>query len=150
MKKVYLTGDHAGFKMKKSLIPFLEKLGYTVEDLGPYKSDPKDDYTDFVIPLAKAVAKNKGTKGIIMAGTGQGELIAANKIKGVRAALYYGPPLRIIKLSRQHNDSNILSLGSRFITEAEAKKAIKLWLKTKFDGGRHMRRLKKMQKFEGK
>jgi len=148
MKKIYLAGDHAGFKMKKSLIPFLEKLRYNVEDLGPYRSNENDDYPDFVIPLAKAVAKNKSSRGIILAGTGQGELIAANKIKGIRAALYYGPPLRIIKLSRKHNDSNILSLGSRFISEEEAKKAIKLWLKTKFDGGRHLRRLKKIEKIK--
>ena len=101
-----------------------------------------------MIPLAKKVAKDRRSRGVVAAGTGQGELIAMNKIKGARAALYYGGTLNIIRLSRRHNDSNILSLGARFITEKEAEKAIGVWLKTKFEGGRHLRRLKKMQKVE--
>jgi ribose 5-phosphate isomerase B len=147
-KKIYLAGDHAGFKLKNKLKPYLGKLGYKVEDLGPHEFKKGDDYPDYVIPLARKVARDKGSKGIVMAGTGQGELIAMNKVKGARAALYYGGNLNIIRLSRGHNDSNILSLGARFVNEKEAKRAIKVWLNTKFDGGRHLRRLKKMQRIE--
>lgn len=149
-KRVYIAGDHAGFKLKPKLKSFLEKEGHEVIDLGPHKYNAHDDYPDFVIPLAQKVAKDKGSKGIVMAGTGQGELIAMNKVKGIRAALYYGGTLNIIKLSRAHNDSNILSLGARFISEAEARRAIITWLNTKFEKGRHLRRLKKVSKYENK
>ncbi len=144
--KIYIAGDHAGFYLKKKIKLYLEKLKYKVEDFGPYNYNKKDDYPDFVIPLARKVAKEKEARGIIFAGSGQGEVIAANKIKGIRAALYYGYNISIIKLSRQHNNSNVLCLGVRFLTEKEAKKAIRIWLRTKFQKGRHLRRLKKIEK----
>jgi len=152
MKKklvIYISGDHAGFKIKQKIIPWLEKQGHKVIDLGPFKLNPKDDYPDFVIPMAKKVARNKNSRGIIMAGSGQGEVIAANRVKGVRTVLYYGykDPKTILKLSREHNDSNVLSMGARFLTEKQVKDAIKVWLSAPFSNDkRHVRRLKKIDK----
>ena len=150
MKTVYLSGDHAGFKLKEKLKKFLEKKGFTVKDFGPKKYNKNDDYPDFVIPMARAVKKDRNSRGIIIAGSGMGEAIAVNKIKGIRAALYHGKNLKIVKTTREHNDSNILSLGSRFVKENEAKKAIDIFLKTKFTGGRHRRRLRKISRLGGK
>lgn len=147
MKKIYLSGDHAGFKLKEKLKSFLNKKGYVIKDLGPFEYNSKDDYPDFVIPMAKKVAKDKNSRGIIIAGSGQGEVIAANRIKGARAALFYGGNPNILKLSRAHNDSNILSLGARFLTEKEIKNAISIWLKAPFSNAiRHKRRLRKLEK----
>jgi len=100
------------------------------------------------LPVAKEVAKNPNkNKGIILGGSGQGEAMVANRIKGVRAVVYYGGPKKIIKLSREHNNANILSLGARFLTEDEAKKMVKLWLQTPFSNEkRHKRRIKKLEK----
>ena len=150
MKKIYISGDHAGFKLKEKLKPWLEKKGFTVKDLGPHKYNPKDDYPDFVIPMARAVKKEKNSVGLIMAGSGQGEAIATNKIKGIRTALYHGGSTKIVHTGRAHDDANILSFGSRFVTESEAKKAINVFLKTKFLGGRHRRRLRKFEKLGGR
>lgn len=150
MKKIYISGDHAGFKLKGKLKPWLEKKGFTVRDFGPQKYNPKDDYPDFVIPMVLALVKDKNkVKGIIIAGSGQGEAIAVNKIKGIRAALYHGGNPKIVKVTREHNDANVLSFGSRFVTENEAKKAIDIFLKTPFEKGRHRRRLKKFERFGG-
>jgi len=149
MKKIYISGDHAGFKLKGKLKPWLEKKGFTVKDFGPHKYNKNDDYPDFVIPMAKAISKNKNIMGIIIAGSGQGEAIAVNKIKGIRAALYHGGNPKIVKVTREHNNSNVLSFGSRFVTENEAKKAIDIFLKTPFGKGRHRRRLKKIERFGG-
>jgi len=105
-----------------------------------------DDYPDFVIPLAKALSKDKTFKGVIFGKSGQGEAITANKVKGIRAVVYYGGNLNIIKLSRQHNDSNVLSLGAGFLSYQEAVKAVDLWLKTPFSNAlRHKRRLGKIE-----
>ena len=142
--KIYIAGDHAGFKLKEKLKPWLEKQGHRVIDMGPFKLNPKDDYPDFVIPLAKKVSRDKKSRGIIMAGSGQGEVIAANRVKGARAALFYGGDLNILKLSREHNNSNILSFGARFLKENEIKKAITVWLTAPFsNAARHKRRLAK-------
>jgi len=148
--KIYIAGDHAGFKLKEKLKPWLEaKKGIKVIDMGPLKYDPKDDYPDFVIPLAKKVSRDKNSRGIIMAGSGQGEVIAANRIKGARAALFYGGNAKILKLSREHNNSNILSLGSRFLKENEIKKAITIWLGAPFSNAvRHKRRLRKVDRLK--
>jgi len=150
MKKIYISGDHAGFKLKEKLKKFLEKKGFTVKDFGPHKYNKNDDYPDFVVPMARAVKRDKSSRGIIIAGSGMGETMASNKIKGIRTALYHGRNLKIVKTSREHDDSNVLSMGSRFVTEAEAKKAIDIFLKTKFAGGRHRRRLKKFEGIGGK
>lgn len=143
--KIYIGGDHAGFELKEELKTFLNNLGYEVEDKGPYQYNPDDDYPDFIKPVAQAVADEKDSFGIIIGGSGQGEAITANRIKGIRAAVYYGGPEEIIKLSKEHNSANILSLGARFLTVKQAKKAVKLWLKTGFSGAkRHQRRIEKI------
>ena len=118
-QKIILATDHAGFELKEQIKRYLNKEGYEVEDMGANSFDKEDDYPDFIIPAAKKVAKEK-CLGIIFGGSGQGEAIAANKVKGVRAALYYGKNPDIIKLSRTHNKTNILSLGARFLGKEEA------------------------------
>ena len=149
VKTIYISGDHAGFKIKEKIIPLLVGQGYVVEDCGPFKYKKDDDYPDFVIPMAKKVAKDKNSRGIIIAGSGQGEVIAANRIKGVRTGLYYGSvsASKVLKLSREHNDSNALSMGSRCLTEKQVKDAVKIWLKAAFSNAvRHKRRLRKIDK----
>ena len=151
-KKIYIGTDHAGFLMKEELVPFLKRLGYEVMDCGAYKYEDTDDYPDFIEPVAKAVALNpEHNIGIILGGSGQGEAIAANRFPNVRAAVYYGDAGifkdDILKLSRFHNDANVLSLGARFLKTREAKKAIKVWLSTHFSNEpRHIRRIKKIEK----
>jgi len=143
--KIYLASDHAGYELKEALIPFLTERGYTVEDVGPVELNPEDDYPDHVLPLALKVADDKGSAGIVMGGSGQGEAIVANRVRGVRAAVYYGGKEEIITLSREHNDANVLSIGARFISIEEAKQAIVTWLQTPFSGEeRHVRRIKKI------
>ena len=147
IKKIYLSGDHAGFELKENIKKWLLEK-YEVEDVGPLVYDKNDDYPDFVIPMARKVAKNKNSRGLIIAGSGQGEAIATNKIKGIKAGLYHGGSQKIIKTGREHDNTNILCLGSRFVSESEAKRAVNLFLKTKFQKGRHSRRLKKIEKIE--
>ena len=145
--KIILGTDHAGFELKEQIKKYLLEESYEVVDVGAHKFDPKDDYPDFISKAAKKVAENKNNKGIIFGASGQGEAIAANKIKGIRAAVYYGQNIDIVKLSRTHNDSNILSLGARFLTEKQAIEAVKIWLKTDFSNEeRHKRRIKKISK----
>ena len=148
MKKIYLSGDHAGFKIKENLKQWFEKKGFEVNDLGPHFKKDGDDYPDYVIPMAKAMLKDRSreVKGIIIAGSGMGEAIAINKLKGIRAAVYHGKNLKIVKTTREHNDSNVLCMGARFVKEAEMKKAIKAFLETPFGKGRHKRRLSKFEK----
>ena len=141
---IYIGADHAGFKLKEELKEFLRDLGYDVEDTGAYKFDENDDYPDFIIPVARAVAKNpEHNNGIVIGGSGQGEAMAANRIKGVRAALIYDK--YSAKMSREHNNANIISLGARVLSVRKAKKLVKLWLDTPFSNGeRHIRRIKKI------
>ena len=143
---IILAADHAGFQLKEMVKFHLQKKGYPVKDMGAHAYDAEDDYPDFIIAAAREVAKKPATaKGIIFGGSGQGEAIAANRIKGVRAALYAGGNLAIVRLSRAHNDANILSLGARLMTAEHAIKAISLWLSTPFKGEkRHIRRIKKI------
>ncbi|MDP3661692.1 MAG: RpiB/LacA/LacB family sugar-phosphate isomerase [bacterium] len=141
--KIYFAGDHAGFELKGKLIPFVRSLGHEVEDLGPFSYDANDDYPDFIIPLAKKIGEN--VRGIIIGASGQGEAIAANRFNDVRAVVYYGGNLDVVKKAREHNDANVLSLGARFVNEEEAKAAVKLWLETPFsEYERHIRRLAKI------
>lgn len=144
---IFLASDHAGFHLKSAIIKFLTTEGIPFQDIGPHQYDESDDYPDFIIPAAREVAKNPQTdKGIVIGGSGQGEAIAANKVKSVRAALYYGGSKDIITLSRIHNNANVLSLGARFLTEEEAIEVVKLWLKTDFPAEeRHKRRLEKIE-----
>lgn len=149
-QKIFLASDHAGFKLKEKIKSFLQKKSYLVEDCGAKHFDENDDYPDFIIPCAQKVSKTNSL-GIIFGGSGQGEAIAANKIKGIRAVVVYSFDKKIIQLSKEHNDANILSLGSRFLSEKEACDAVELWLNTKFsDEERHNRRIKKIENFEGK
>lgn len=148
--KVYLATDHGGFELKEKIKESLVSGGYDVTDFGAETFDPEDDYPDFISKAAEAVSKNPDNdKAIIFGGSGQGEAIVANKYPGVRAAVYYGNIEEMPKLTRQHNDSNILSLGARFLTPEEAIEAVKLFLDTPFSAEpRHIRRIKKIQKVE--
>ena len=143
---IYLGADHAGFALKEELKQYLLGLAMEVEDLGAFELNPTDDYPDFIVPVAKKVAESPDqNRGVVFGGSGQGEAIAANKIKGIRAAVYYGGSLDIVKLSRQHNNANILSLGARFLTKEQAIEVVKIWLETTFEGGRHQRRIEKIE-----
>jgi len=143
---LYIASDHAGFELKERLKVFLNESGYGTEDLGAFSYDEKDDYPDFVLPAARAVANDpQNNRAIVLGGSGQGEAMAANRIKGVRAAVLYKYDEDIVKLSREHNDANVLSLGARFLGEEEAKRAVKLWLETPFsEDERHKRRIAKL------
>ena len=162
--KIYIASDHAGFYLKKQLIQYLELKGYEVEDMGAYEMNEADDYPDFIIPCAQKVSSDTGSVGIVIGGSGQGEAIAANKVKGIRAAVYYGGPsthltnsvqassgqagAQIPKLAREHNNANVLSLGARFMSSDDAKKAVTAWLDAKFEGGRHKKRIDKISEIE--
>jgi len=149
--KIYFASDHAGFELKEKLKEHLKSQDYEVEDLGVSEYDAQDDYPDFMSKAAKAVAENEGSKGIILGGSGQGEAIVANKQKGIRAIVFYGGPEDVIKLSREHNDANILSLGARFLDEKDAKDSVDLWLGTNFsEEERHQRRIQKISDIESK
>jgi len=158
--KIYLASDHAGFRLKTALMEQLPLLGHEVEDCGAYELNPDDDYPDFVTPLAQKVAADPGTFGIIAGGSGQGEAMCANRIPGVRAAVFYGPmPAHealdreggfsqdgydAVRLSRRHNNANVLSLGARFVSPAQADEAVRTFLSTEYTGDeRHVRRLAK-------
>jgi len=142
--KIYFAADHAGFHLKEALIKDFTSFNYEIIDCGAFQLMPLDDYPDFIIPATKKVVKDIGSVGIIIGGSGQGEAMAANRIKGARAAVYYGGPIEIVKLSKLHNNANILSLGARFISENDAVKVVKLWLLEKFEGGRHSNRIAKL------
>ncbi|MAG61595.1 ribose-5-phosphate isomerase [Candidatus Pacearchaeota archaeon] len=147
IKKIYLSGDHAGFKLKENVKKWLLEK-YEVEDIGPLVYDKKDDYPDFVIPMARKVVKSSYSPGIVIAGSGMGETIATNKVKGIKAGNYHGGSTKIIKTAREHDNLNILCMGSRFVSEEEAKEVIGVFLNTKFQSGRHSRRLGKVEKIE--
>ena len=142
--KIFIASDHAGYEMKNYLIDVLNDLNHLIEDCGAFTFDPLDDYPDFITPAAKKVASTINSRGIILGGSGQGEAIAANRIQGIRAAVYYGGPREIVKLSRLHNNANILSLGARFIVKEDIIDIISLWLSEPFEGGRHEQRIKKL------
>lgn len=147
--KIYIGSDHAGFEMKKYLIPALLEEGLEVYDCGPREYEHEDDYPDYISIVADAVSSDPQSRGIVIGWSGQGEAIVANRFKNVRCALFYGGSKHSITLSREHNDSNILSLGAHFVTNQEAKEAVLLWLHTKFSGEeRHVRRIKKIEKYD--
>ena len=141
---IHIATDHAGLELKEKVKLYLSDLDYEVIDHGAYEYDALDDYPDFIFPCANAVSNDPESKGIILGGSGQGEAMAANRVKGVRAAVFYNGPDEIIKLSRQHNNANILSLGARFMSEEEMYKVIEVWLSTDFEFGRHQRRIEKL------
>ena len=142
--KIHLATDHAGLELKEKVKLYLYDLSYEVIDHGAYEYDALDDYPDFIFPCANAVSNNPESKGIILGGSGQGEAMAANRVKGVRAAVFYNGPDEIIKLSRQHNNANILSIGARFVSKQKSEEIINLWLSTDFEKGRHQKRIDKL------
>lgn len=152
IRTIHIGSDHAGFELKNEIIRFLEQKHYEVVDHGAYELDPEDDYPDFILPTAIAVAEDKDSRGIILGGSGQGEAIVANRVQGIRAAVFYGEPkgdLSIVELSRQHNDANILSLGARFLNTEETLEVVELWLETAFSGEeKHSRRINKIDEID--
>ena len=144
--KIYIAADHAGFKLKNYLIKELLLDDYDMKDCGAFNYEPLDDYPDFIFPAAKKVANEPDSKGIIIGGSGQGEAMAANRIQGVRAAVYYDGPIDIVKLSRLHNNANILSLGARFLSVERATEILNIWLAEKFEGERHENRINKLDR----
>ena len=143
---LYLASDHRGFELKEKIKEWLKEWEYEYEDMGAFEYDKDDDYPDFVSRAAEKVSQDPDNlKAIILGGSGQGEAMVANRYKGVRAAVYYGGNADwVVKTTREHNDSNILSLGTSFLTDDEAKKSIKLWLDTPFsEDERHKRRITK-------
>lgn len=140
---IYLASDHAGFELKNKIKTWLLEAGHKLEDCGPDRLDPDDDYPDLIRRAITQVEDSD--QAIVLGGSGQGEAIVANRHQGIRAVVYYGGQLEIIKLSRQHNDANVLCLGARFLTDQEATEAVKLWLETMFSGEkRHQRRIEKL------
>ena len=142
--KIHIATDHAGLDLKNIIRDYLISKGYEVTDHGAHEYDALDDYPDYIFPCAKAVASDLESRGIILGGSGQGEAMAANRVKGVRAAVFYNGPVEIVKLSREHNNANILSLGARFMMEDEIYDVIEMWLDEPFGGGRHQRRIDKL------
>jgi len=137
-----IASDHAGVEMKNRLVAELKKLGYQPDDLGGQDASKPDDYPDYAHPLASEVSKGQVQRGILLCGSGVGMDIVANRYPGVRAALAWEP--EIGELSRKHNNSNVLVLPARFMTDEQAVKTMKVWLDAKFEGGRHERRVEKI------
>lgn len=158
MKKIHIAADHAGFELKQALMPFLRDMGYEVKDFGAAEFNGEDDYPDFIAPLAREISQSGGVEqGIVIGGSGQGEAIVANRFRHVRAVVFNGQyqpggdrhvPLEV-KTAREHNDANVLSLGARFLSQAEAQEAVKIFLEIPFsEDERHIRRLKKLDELK--
>lgn len=163
---VYLATDHAGFDLKEKVKAHLVEKGFKVEDCGAFAFDKNDDYPDFISKAGEAVSKDpENSKGIVFGSSGQGEAIVANKFKNVRAVVFYTPflpahnvdvsgrksedPFEMIRLTREHNDANILSLGAKMLKEEDALKAVDLWLEAPFTKEeRHQRRIDKIKEIE--
>ena len=145
MKRIVIASDHAGFALKEKLKLFLEKKNFRVKDLGTY-SHERCDYPVTAYSLAKEIAQGKYKQGILICKTGIGNSIVANRFSRVRAALCYN--VKAARLAREHNDSNVLVLGSSFVNPGLAKRILNIWLNTQFQGGRHQRRLNQLRKIE--
>ena len=141
MKKIFISSDHAGFKLKEVIKSFIKKKKYILIDLGP-DNDNRVDYPDYAHSVVKKVKINKNYRGILVCGSGMGMNIAANRHKNIRAAQCQN--VKSTKLSRLHNDANIITLGSRLISKKNALNCVSIFLKTKFEGGRHSKRIKKI------
>lgn len=147
--KIHIGSDHAGLEFKAKIIAHLQGQGHQVTDHGPHSFDPLDDYPEFCIPAALATAKDPGSFGIVLGGSGNGEQMAANKVKGVRAALVWS--VEIAKLARQHNDANVISLGGRMHDEKLCLELVDTFLTTPFSNDeRHIRRIGLISKYEEK
>lgn len=146
--EIFLGSDHAGFELKEKIQQFLTSKGYVVTDCGPDVYDPLDDYPDFISQVARNVSKNKQAKGIILGRTGEGEAVVANRFPNVRATVYYGGTEDVIRMSREHNDANIFSLGAQFLSYDDVTRAITIWLEAPFSGAeRHVRRIHEIEKY---
>jgi ribose 5-phosphate isomerase B len=139
--KIAIGSDHAGFTYKEKIKQFLSALGHEVTDFGTYSEEPVD-YPLFVRRVAEAVARGETERGVVLGGSGNGEAMAANRVKTVRCALCWN--VATARLARQHNDANIVSLGQRMISEEEALEIVRVWLETSFEGGRHLRRIQQL------
>lgn len=144
--RIAIASDHAGFNYKSTIAAWLREHGHDVEDFGT-DSEASVDYPDFIVPAARAVAGGACERGIVLGGSGNGEAIAANKIKGVRCTLCWNE--ESARLARAHNDSNLLSLGARLVTEEMALRIVAIWLETPFEGGRHTPRVVKLNALGG-
>lgn len=136
--KIAIGSDHAGFGYKEKIKQFLIALGHEVADFGTDSDEPVD-YPLFIRPVAEAVARGDAERGVVLGGSGNGEAMAANRVKGVRCALCWN--VASARLARQHNDANVISLGQRMISEQDALEIVRVWLETGFEGGRHLRRI---------
>ena len=145
--RIALASDHRGFRLKNFLIEILEEAGHKTQDFGTYSAE-SCDYTDYVYPASKAVKDKEADRAILICYTGIGSSIAANKVKGVRASLV--SDIKSAKLTRQHNNSNVLVLAQYQMTREKAKKIVNAWLDTEFEGGRHLRRVRKISQIEEK
>jgi len=147
--KIVLASDHAGFEYKRELLQYLEEMGVETVDVGAHTYDENDDYPEFIANAAKEVSAHpNNTIAVILGGSGQGEAMVANRFREVRAAVYNTDNPKIVKLAREHNDANVLSLGARFITIEQAKEAVKLFLATPFsEDPKYNRRNKQMRKY---
>ena len=145
-ERIPIASDHAGYEMKQKLEKVLDRMGYDVQDLGT-NSEASTDYADYAHPLAHEISEGDAKRGILLCGTGLGMSYVANRYPHVRAAVVWAP--EIAKLARQHNDANILVLPARFLSEPEAEEILKTFLETPFEGGRHERRVEKIELPEG-
>ena len=145
MDLISIASDHGGFSLKVDIVSFLNELGYEVNDMGP-KNQNSVDYPDYGIRLAQAVTKNIDSRGIVICGTGIGMSIVVNRFPGIRGTLC--SDLYTAKLCREHNDSNILIMGGRVVGHGLAREIVKVWLSTPFDGGRHQKRLDKINQLD--
>ena len=136
--KIAIGSDHAGFIYKEKIKQFLSALGHEVTDFGTDSEEPVD-YPLFIRPVAEAVARGEFERGVVLGGSGNGEAMAANRVKTVRCALCWN--VVTARLARQHNDANMISLGQRMLSEEEALEIVRVWLETDFEGGRHLRRI---------
>ena len=143
MPPILIASDHAGFKLKESLEAWLRVRGYAVRDLGT-DSEASTDYADYAHPLAQQVSEGEAERGVLLCGTGLGMSYVANRYPHVRAAVAWSP--EVAELARRHNDANVLALPARFLSEDDARKILQTWLDTPFDGGRHERRIEKIER----
>ncbi|HEV8381559.1 MAG TPA: ribose 5-phosphate isomerase B [Gemmatimonadales bacterium] len=143
-EKIYVGADHVGFNLKNRLVDELKRLGYEPIDVGPKQLDPADDYPDYAKPVASAVSSGVASRGVLTCGTGLGMSYTANRFPKVRAALAWNE--QIAELSRLHGDSNLLVLPAQFVSEEQGVSILHKWLETRFDGGRHLRRVEKIDK----
>jgi ribose 5-phosphate isomerase B len=143
--RLAIGSDHAGYRLKEELKGYLKELGHDIEDLGTDSEEPVD-YPPYCAAVGRAVRDGRADRGIVLGGSGQGEQISANKVRGVRAALCND--LFTARLSRDHNDANVLSMGARIVAPALAREIVRVWLETGFDGGRHERRIRMIEEIE--